>query len=348
MGTAILLIGTRKGLMLARSTDDRRTWTTDDFQFRNQEVYSVAIDTRHDPPRIFAGVGTGHWGPLLTYSDDLGSTWTEPAEPPIGFPQGSDASVERVWQIQPATDEQPDVVYAGVEPHALFKSEDRGESFSLVEGLWNHPDRPELDAGWWRRMPAHGASPSDRSQRSDGGDVGCGRLQDPRRRGHLECGEPWHPGRASSRRINVSPSSDSAFTRSPSTPPTRIASSRRTTSASTGARIEATRGRRSSPGCRATSDSRSSLIHIGPRRCTRFRSRRTPSDFHRRRSCGSIERRTREPAGRRFQTASRRIRTTHRSFATPWSPTPVTRQGSTLEHGSERYMQAATTGSTGR
>ena len=151
MGTAILLIGTRKGLMLARSTDDRRTWTTDDFQFRNQEVYSVAIDTRHDPPRIFAGVGTGHWGPLLTYSDDLGSTWTEPAEPPIGFPQGSDASVERVWQIQPATDEQPDVVYAGVEPHALFKSEDRGESFSLVEGLWTHPDRP----GW---MPGGGGA----------------------------------------------------------------------------------------------------------------------------------------------------------------------------------------------
>ncbi len=147
MGTAILLIGTRKGLMLARSTDDRRSWSTDDFQFRNQEVYSVAIDTRHDPPRIFAGVGTGHWGPLLTYSDDFGKSWSEPAEPSIGFPPGTDASVERVWQIQPATAQQPDVVYAGVEPHALFKSVDRGASFSLVEGLWNHPDRPSWVPG---------------------------------------------------------------------------------------------------------------------------------------------------------------------------------------------------------
>jgi hypothetical protein len=141
MGLTILLIGTRKGLMIARSTDDRRTWATEDFQFLNQEVYGVAIDTRHDPPRIFAGVGTGHWGPLLTYSDDLGKSWTEPAEPPIGFPQGSDATVARVWQIQPAPADQPDVVYAGVEPHALFRSDDRGESFALVEGLWRHPHR---------------------------------------------------------------------------------------------------------------------------------------------------------------------------------------------------------------
>jgi hypothetical protein len=147
MGLTVLLVGTRKGLMIARSTDDRRTWATDDFQFRNQEVYSVALDLRRDPPRILAGVGTGHWGPLLTYSDDLGTTWTEPEQPPIGFQAGTDAAVARVWQIQPATAQQPDVVYAGVEPHALFRSDDGGQSFSLVEGLWQHPDRPQWMPG---------------------------------------------------------------------------------------------------------------------------------------------------------------------------------------------------------
>ena len=147
MGTTILLVGTRKGLLIARSTDDRRTWSTDDFQFKNQEVYSVAADLRRDTPRILAGVGTGHWGPLLTYSDDLGASWSEPEEPPIGFPAGSDAAVARVWQIQPSTDMEPDVVYAGVEPHALFRSEDGGKHFALVEGLWEHPDRPEWMPG---------------------------------------------------------------------------------------------------------------------------------------------------------------------------------------------------------
>ncbi len=147
MAQAILLIGTRKGLMIARRTNDRQTWAVDDFQFLNQEVYSVALDTRRDPPRILAGVGTGHWGPLLTYSDDLGKSWTEPEEPPIGFPEGTGASVARVWQIQPGTELQPDVVYAGVEPHALFRSDDGGQSFSLVEGLWNHPHRPSWIPG---------------------------------------------------------------------------------------------------------------------------------------------------------------------------------------------------------
>lgn len=147
MGLTLLLIGTRKGLLIARSTDDRKTWSTDDFQFMNQEVYSVAADLRRETPRILAGVGTGHWGPLLTYSDDLGKSWSEPAEPPIGFPAGTDAAVARVWQIQPSTAQEPDVVYAGVEPHALFRSEDGGKSFALVEGLWRHPHRPEWMPG---------------------------------------------------------------------------------------------------------------------------------------------------------------------------------------------------------
>ena len=147
MGLAILLIGTRKGLMIARSTDDRRTWATDDFQFLNQEVYSVAIDTRQDPPRIFAGVGTGHWGPLLTYSDDLGRSWTEPAEPPIGFPEGSDAAVARVWQIQPAPADQPGCRICrrrAARPVQIGRSR---ESFTLVEGLWRHPHRPSWMPG---------------------------------------------------------------------------------------------------------------------------------------------------------------------------------------------------------
>jgi hypothetical protein len=147
VGLTILLVGTRKGLLIARSTDDRRSWATDDFQFKNQEVYSVASDVRRETPRILAGVGTGHWGPLLTYSDDLGASWSEPEQPPIGFPAGTDAAVARVWQIQPSTAQEPDVVYAGVEPHALFRSEDGGESFALVEGLWQHPHRPEWEPG---------------------------------------------------------------------------------------------------------------------------------------------------------------------------------------------------------
>lgn len=147
MAEVIVLIGTRKGLITARSADDRRTWAVEPIQFANTEIASVAVDLRRDPPRLFAGVGTGHWGPFLAHSDDLGKTWIEPDRPPIAFPEGTDTALVRVWQVQPATASQPGVVYAGVEPHALFRSDDSGVSFSLVEGLWNHPHRVDWTPG---------------------------------------------------------------------------------------------------------------------------------------------------------------------------------------------------------
>jgi photosystem II stability/assembly factor-like uncharacterized protein len=47
----------------------------------------------------------------------------------------------------PATTVEPDVVYVGVEPAALFRSTDGGQSFELVRGLWDHPHRPTWQPG---------------------------------------------------------------------------------------------------------------------------------------------------------------------------------------------------------
>ena len=65
----------------------------------------------------------------------------------IKFPEGAGASVDHIWQVRPAGDDQPGVVYAGVEPAALFRSDDNGETFSLIEGLWDHPHRPQWEPG---------------------------------------------------------------------------------------------------------------------------------------------------------------------------------------------------------
>lgn len=148
MAEAILLIGTRKGLVIARSGDDRRTWQVDPIAFVMQEVSAVAIDARRDTPRLFATGSSSHWGPALSYSDDLGRSWVEPEQAPIAFPESTGTALARVWQVQPGPASQPEVVYAGVEPAALFRSEDSGASFSLVEGLWDHPQRPEWNPGF--------------------------------------------------------------------------------------------------------------------------------------------------------------------------------------------------------
>ncbi|HEY2664746.1 MAG TPA: hypothetical protein VGI47_10430 [Candidatus Binataceae bacterium] len=41
-----------------------------------------------------------------------------------------------VWAIEPASAVGPEVVYAGVDPAALFRSDDRGETFRLNQGLF--------------------------------------------------------------------------------------------------------------------------------------------------------------------------------------------------------------------
>ena len=143
----LLAIGTAKGLFLARSDDGRRTWSLDGPFFGMSEVYAAGIDTRGGRTRVLAGAMSMHWGPMVARSDDLGATWTDTERGAVRFPEGTDAAVARVWQLAPAPADQPGVVYAGVEPSALFRSSDGGETFSLVEGLWNHPHRKQWEPG---------------------------------------------------------------------------------------------------------------------------------------------------------------------------------------------------------
>lgn len=145
-GTSVLAaIGTVKGLFLARSDDDRRTWHMGGPHFGMSEVYAAAIDTRGGRVRLLAGSVSEHWGPSVVHSDDLGATWADSDRGAVRFPEGTDAAVARVWQLAPAGPGQPGVVYAGAEPTALFRSDDGGETFAHVEGLWTHPHRKD----WW-------------------------------------------------------------------------------------------------------------------------------------------------------------------------------------------------------
>lgn len=144
----LLTIGTSKGLFLATSADDRATWQVSGPHFQMTGVYSVAIDKRRTTPRLLAGVTSSHFGPSVATSDDLGASWQEPSEAPVAFPSSTGASLERVWQLAPGPPDQPDVVYAGTQPSALFRSVDGGVRYELVQPLWDHPHRKQWAAGF--------------------------------------------------------------------------------------------------------------------------------------------------------------------------------------------------------
>jgi hypothetical protein len=141
------MIGTGKGLYLARSDDSRRSWQVSEALFPMTAVYAAAIDTRRSTPRLLAGVTSSHFGPSIATSDDLGASWDEPDHAPVAFPADTGVALERVWQIAPGRASEPDRVYAGTQPSALFVSDDGGASFTLVRGLWDHPHRPQWHPG---------------------------------------------------------------------------------------------------------------------------------------------------------------------------------------------------------
>ncbi len=138
-----VLVGTAKGLFVLRG-GAAPGWEISGPFLRGQEVYALAWARSDGRPRVLAGIHSAHWGPSVVWSDDLGGTWDEREAGSVRFPDDVDAAVQRVWQIHPDSD---GVVWAGVEPAALFRSGDGGVTFELVRGLWDHPHRPQWMPG---------------------------------------------------------------------------------------------------------------------------------------------------------------------------------------------------------
>jgi len=142
------MIGTAKGLFLARREQAGDAWRISVPHFPMTSVYAVGIDTRGATPRLLAGVESSHFGPSVAISDDLGVSWREPDEAPIAFPKETGESLKQVWALQPGPASEPSLVWAGAQPSALFKSTNGGLTYELVRSLWDHPHRPEWGAGF--------------------------------------------------------------------------------------------------------------------------------------------------------------------------------------------------------
>jgi hypothetical protein len=146
-GDVLLLVGTMKGLFLVRSAGTRRRWEIGGPHFPGLSVYAAAWDARDGRRRVWAAPKSEHWGAELCASDDFGKSWKRPETPALRFPAEAGASLANVWQITPGPASEPGVMWAGVEPAALFESRDAGASWRLNDGLWNHPHRAKWMPG---------------------------------------------------------------------------------------------------------------------------------------------------------------------------------------------------------
>ena len=134
----VLLVGTRKGLWILLGDDQRDTWDVRGPMYLGHIVQHAVLDPR-DRETLLLATRTGHLGPTVFRSSDLGRSWSEAASPPA-FASGDplERSLNAVFWLSPGHAEEPGVWYAGGSPQGLFRSEDGGDSWGPVSGFNDH------------------------------------------------------------------------------------------------------------------------------------------------------------------------------------------------------------------
>lgn len=134
-----LLIGTKKGLF-AYEGEPGREFPAPVRAFAGDPVDYVMRDGHSG--RLLASVTSPFYGPKIFFADDAGGEWTQARG--VVLPKGEGAALARVWTIVAGED---GTLYAGADPGVLFESRDAGESWTINEGLWNEPSRPDWTPG---------------------------------------------------------------------------------------------------------------------------------------------------------------------------------------------------------
>jgi len=171
-----VLVGTRKGAFILAGDGKRQRWDVRGPFFAGWEIYHMK-GSPADPEQLYASQSSAWFGQVLQRSCDGGRTWEAPGGGPEksadGMPRGESNKFvydttsktgkpltthqwydgtqhpwefKRVWHLEPSLSD-PDIVYAGVEDAALFRSSDGGTTWQELAGLRGHGTGPQWQPG---------------------------------------------------------------------------------------------------------------------------------------------------------------------------------------------------------
>ncbi len=141
----VVLVATRKGAWLFHGDARRRSWRVDGPHFLGHTISHLKLDPR-DGRTLLAAAKTGHLGPTVFRSTDLGRTWKEAARPPA-FDKAPDGqagrAVDHTFWLTPGHASEPGTWYAGTSPQGLFRSTDGGVNWAPFSGINDDPQYRE-------------------------------------------------------------------------------------------------------------------------------------------------------------------------------------------------------------
>jgi len=150
-----VLVGTRKGAFVLTADGKRTEWQVDGPHFPGWEVYHVAASPI-DPDLIWAAPSGGWFGQVIQRSQDGGRSWDAVGNEfryasAVGEHQWYDGTLRpweftRVWHLAPSLTDR-DVVHAGVQDAAMFRTSDGGATWEELPALREHESGPKWQPG---------------------------------------------------------------------------------------------------------------------------------------------------------------------------------------------------------
>src|SRR5580658_4599525 len=128
-----LRVGTRKGLFSFER--QAGSWIQSGHDFAGAPVSAILADPRDGS--LYAALNLGHFGVKLHRRDPGSAAWTELPAPAFAPGYGGEGAaapaVSQLWVLAAGGAGETGRIWAGTMPGALFRSDDQGQSWSLVE-----------------------------------------------------------------------------------------------------------------------------------------------------------------------------------------------------------------------